>query len=116
MKTKSGRVILEISVYAEKHFRGYWEISYQSGESVSKAFSTLLAFARWAHFGELADKCMSEARRWGGHRSELTSRTKYPLGEGCEYVTFLRCFELRLAPRVEEQLQIFIATFGGKPE
>lgn len=116
VKTKGGRVVLELSVYSEKHFRGHWEISYRSGESVSAAFSNLVAFARWADLDEFGDECDSAARQWSGFKSAVTSRAKYLLATGCEYVTFLSSFEFRFAPRVAEQLQIFIATFGGNKE
>ena len=116
VKTKGGRLVLKLSVYSEKHFRGHWEISYRSGESVSTAFSNLVAFARWAGLDEFGDECDSAARQWSGFKSAVTSRAKYSLATGCEYVTFLSSFEFRFAPRVAEQLQIFIATFGGNKE
>jgi hypothetical protein len=116
VKTKSGCVILELSVYTEKHFRGYWELSYSSRESVSKALLNLVAFARWANFDELADECASAAAIGYRQRDEVSSRQRFSLGDGCEYVTYLQRFEFRLAAKVAEQLQIFLATFATMGE
>lgn len=111
IKRVSGRVVIEKRVWTEKYGRGP-ELCCSSATSLREALLSIQQFAEWAGFADLSAGAYRAAGSWGRGSSRVTSREVVPLGDGCDFVTYLTSFHFRFAGPVAERMQIFVSTYA----